>query len=246
MTYQETEALIHKYLNGETTADEEKLLALEVSREDAPDDWKIIAGMLGELTIDEARFDQMMAERKHKTRFMKQWLWVAAACVVALLVVFLTPPKEEAVTQPSVAKVVPKTKVVEAETAVTKEKEERLTASEPRQIGKVKRRERVSKRMKSEKPATLIAQEAEPKGKTDGLVAGEGVVHLVEPEAVVGHCGVRLIDFSVHEGYGQVVSSSGFATVPGRGLVNPVVLFSETDFLHPVADRHKRSRDTFG
>ena len=173
MTYQETEALIHKYLNGETTADEEKLLALEVSREDAPDDWKIIAGMLGELTIDEARFDQMMAERKHKTRFMKQWLWVAAACVVALLVVFLTPPKEEAVTQPSVAKVVPKTKVVEAETAVTKEKEERLTASEPRQIGKVKRRERVSKRMKSEKPATLIAQEAEPKGNTDGLVAVE-------------------------------------------------------------------------
>lgn len=53
MTYNDTEVLIQKYLNGETTVEEERLLALEVSREDAPEDWKIIAGMLGELTIDE-------------------------------------------------------------------------------------------------------------------------------------------------------------------------------------------------
>ena len=57
MTRNDTELLIQKYLNGETTAEEERLLALEVSREDAPEDWKIIAGMLGELTIDEALFD---------------------------------------------------------------------------------------------------------------------------------------------------------------------------------------------
>ena len=54
MTYQETEILIQKYLNGETIAEEERLLALEVSRKDAPSDWKIVAGMLGELTIDQA------------------------------------------------------------------------------------------------------------------------------------------------------------------------------------------------
>ena len=93
MTRNDTEQLIQKYLNGETTAEEERLLALEVSREDAPEDWKIIAEMLGELTVDEALFDKEMAERKHKPRILKLWPWVAAACVAALLIVFLAPPR---------------------------------------------------------------------------------------------------------------------------------------------------------
>ena len=108
MTYNETEILIQKYLNGETTAEEERLLALEVSREDAPEDWKVIAEMLGELTVDEALFDQIMAERKQKPRIIRFWPWVAAACVAALLIVFLGPPREETSTQPQVAKVEPK------------------------------------------------------------------------------------------------------------------------------------------
>ena len=108
MTYNETEILIQKYLNGETTAEEERILALEVSREDAPEDWKVIAEMLGELTIDEALFDQIMAERKQKPRFIRLWPWMAAACVAALLIVFLGPPREETSTQPQVAKVEPK------------------------------------------------------------------------------------------------------------------------------------------
>lgn len=127
MTYKETEILIQKYLNGETTAEEERLLALEVSRKDAPDDWKVIAEMLGELTVDEALFDQIMAERKQKPRIIRFWPWVAAACVVALLVVFLGPPKEETPNQPQIAKVEPKktepeVKAVEP-TPVTDEKE---------------------------------------------------------------------------------------------------------------------------
>lgn len=127
MTYQETEILIQKYLNGETTAEEERLLALEVSRKDAPEDWKVIAEMLGELTVDEALFDQIMAERKQKSRIIRLWPWVAAACVVALLVVFLGPPREETVSKPQIAKVEPKktepeVKAVEP-TPVTTEKE---------------------------------------------------------------------------------------------------------------------------
>ena len=108
MKYNETEILIQKYLNGETTAEEERLLALEVSRKDAPEDWKVIAEMLGELTVDEALFDQIMAERKQKPRFIRLWPWVAAACVAALLIVFLGPPRKETSTQPQVAKVEPK------------------------------------------------------------------------------------------------------------------------------------------
>ena len=105
MTNKDTEILIQKYLNGETTAEEERLLALEVSRDDAPDDWKVIAGMLGELTVDEALFNQMMAERSHKSRIVKLWPWVAAACVAALLIVFLSPPRKDAPSKPQIAKV---------------------------------------------------------------------------------------------------------------------------------------------
>ena len=128
MTYKETEILIQKYLNGETTAEEERLLALEVSRKDAPDDWKVIAEMLGELTVDEALFDQIMAERKQKPRFIRLWPWVAAACVAALLIVFLGPPREDTSTQPQVVKVEPQKIKTEVKTVdpvpVSAEKEE--------------------------------------------------------------------------------------------------------------------------
>lgn len=105
MTYKDTEILIQKYLNGETTAEEERLLALEVTRENVPDDWKVIAEMLGELTVDEALFNQMMAERSRKSRIVKLWPWVAAACVAALLIVFLSPPRKDAPSKPQIAKV---------------------------------------------------------------------------------------------------------------------------------------------
>ena len=105
MTYKDTEALIQKYLNGETTTEEERLLAIEVSREDVPDDWKVIAEMLGCLTVDEALFDQIVAERKRKRRIARLWPCVAAACVAALLIVFLGPPRKDVPTQPQVAKV---------------------------------------------------------------------------------------------------------------------------------------------
>ena len=63
MTHKETEELIDKFLNGETSLEEENRLALEVIRNDAPREWKIIAVMMGELAIDEALFDYIMAER---------------------------------------------------------------------------------------------------------------------------------------------------------------------------------------
>lgn len=93
MKQKDINILIEKYLNGETTPEEEKALAVEVSRDDAPQEWKIIAEMLGELTIDEALYDKMMAERNKKSRIMKLWPWVAAACVAAILLMIPTPPK---------------------------------------------------------------------------------------------------------------------------------------------------------
>ena len=63
MTHKETGELIDKFLDGETSLEEENQLALEVIRNDAPREWKIIAVMMGELAIDEALFDYIMAER---------------------------------------------------------------------------------------------------------------------------------------------------------------------------------------
>jgi hypothetical protein len=170
MTYKETEILIQKYLNGETTAEEEKLLALEVSREDAPEDWKVIAEMLGELTVDEALFDQIMAERKPKPRLMRFWPWVAAACVAALLVVFLGPPREDTVSKPQIAKVEPKPKV--AEEPKTIEPQETVnsntsTLSLPKH--KTRHKPRVSRRAEEEQQESITRQKAEPVAKPESI-----------------------------------------------------------------------------
>ena len=159
MTYNETEILIKKYLNGETTAEEERTLACEVAREDVPDDWKVIAGMLGELIIDEALFDQMMAERKSKPCNVRLWSWVAAACVAAILIVFLGPPREETITEPQIAKVDPKAKTVEVkgtEPKAIEPKEQNISqvTARPRQPHKANRRANVSKRIAKEEIPT--------------------------------------------------------------------------------------------
>ena len=159
MTYNETEILIKKYLNGETTAEEERTIAFDVAREDVPDDWKVIAGMLGELIIDEALFDQMMAERKSKPCNVRLWSWVAAACVAAILIVFLGPPREETITEPQIAKVDPKAKTVEVkgtEPKAIEPKEQNISqvTARPRQPHKANRRANVSKRIAKEEIPT--------------------------------------------------------------------------------------------
>lgn len=137
MKQKDIEILIEKYLNGETTPEEEKALAVEVSRDDAPQEWKIIAEMLGELTIDEALYDKMMAERNKKPRIIKLWPWVAAACVAAILLMIPTPPKSPLAPKEenTVAKVEnlvpPKTEVMESvktEPISQQKKEEKLMA----------------------------------------------------------------------------------------------------------------------
>lgn len=92
MTYKETNQLIERYLDGLATPEEEHRLALEVAKADAPDEWKIIAAMLGELTTDEAIYDQMMAERECSANTVKPmrravpWHYIAAAaCVIIAL-----------------------------------------------------------------------------------------------------------------------------------------------------------------
>jgi hypothetical protein len=181
MTYKDTEALIQKYLNGETTTEEERLLAIEASREDVPDDWKVIAEMLGCLTVDEALFDQIVAERSRKSRIVKLWPWVAAACVAALLIVFLSPPRKDAPSKPQIAKVaiehkqvLPKVKAAE-EKPVEPKAEKPLTIAKPQKPHKARQSVNVSKGM--------IEEEKEPvkENATHRLVEKGDIVPYEDP-----------------------------------------------------------------
>ena len=66
MTNKEIQQLINKYLEGETSPEEERLLALELQGDDMPEEWQAIRLMLGELTTGEAEYDTIMEQRKEK------------------------------------------------------------------------------------------------------------------------------------------------------------------------------------
>ena len=67
MTNKDIQQLIDKYLAGETSPAEEQQLTLALQqRQDLPDDWQAVSMMLGELTLGEAEYDAIMAQRHHK------------------------------------------------------------------------------------------------------------------------------------------------------------------------------------
>ncbi|MCQ2268069.1 MAG: hypothetical protein MJZ83_04275 [Bacteroidaceae bacterium] len=84
MKTEEVNKLIDKYLEGLTSAQEEKRLALELQREDAPEEWKVISMMLGELTLGEALYDQTLEQRSSRRKFLRL-SWTAAASVALLV-----------------------------------------------------------------------------------------------------------------------------------------------------------------
>lgn len=99
MNRQETDKLIDKYLEGATSPEEELLLAGEVNRPDAPAEWKVIATMLGTLTLDEAEYDRTVkseewseeseeksVKREEKaTRSISRWKgWSIAASIIVV------------------------------------------------------------------------------------------------------------------------------------------------------------------
>ena len=64
MTNKDIQKLIDKYLAGETSPAEEQRLALALSQhQDLPEEWESVRLMLGELTLGEAEYDTIMAQR---------------------------------------------------------------------------------------------------------------------------------------------------------------------------------------
>ena len=88
MTNKEIQQLINKYLEGETSPEEERLLALELQGDDQPEEWQAIRLMLGELTMGEAEYDSIMEQRKEKQR-KPSALLVAIRTISSIAAIYL-------------------------------------------------------------------------------------------------------------------------------------------------------------
>ena len=66
MTNKDIQQLIDKYLEGNTSPQEERTLAHELLRPDIPEEWQAVRLMLGELAMGEAEYDAIMSQRNNK------------------------------------------------------------------------------------------------------------------------------------------------------------------------------------
>ena len=66
MTSKEIQQLINKYLEGETSPEEERQLARELQGDNLPEEWQAIRLMLGELSMGEAEYDSIMEQRNQE------------------------------------------------------------------------------------------------------------------------------------------------------------------------------------
>ena len=66
MTNKDIQQLIDKYLEGNTSPQEERTLAHELLRPDIPEEWQAVRLMLGELAMGEAEYDSIMSQRNTK------------------------------------------------------------------------------------------------------------------------------------------------------------------------------------
>lgn len=88
MTNEKMQQLINKYLEGETSPEEERQLALELQGDDQLEEWQAIRQMLGELTIGEAEYDCIMEQRKEKQR-KPSALLVAIRTISSMAAIYL-------------------------------------------------------------------------------------------------------------------------------------------------------------
>ena len=90
MTNKEIQQLINKYLEGETSPEEERQLALALQGDDMPEEWQAIRLMLGELTMGEAEYDNIMEQRKQEQQKKKpSAVLVALRAITSIAAIYL-------------------------------------------------------------------------------------------------------------------------------------------------------------
>ena len=120
------------------------------------------------------RLMQHMATRAKKPRRIVIWPWIAAACVAGVMMIWLTPPKEE-ITDVVVAENTPK-----VELPVADEAEPAKVEEAPKEIKAIKAVKRIV--VKGEKP--LLAQETKTEEPTIAPVVNEPNTALAAAEVV--------------------------------------------------------------
>ena len=118
------------------------------------------------------RLMQHMATRAKKPRRIVIWPWIAAACVAGVMMIWLTPPKEE-ITDVVVAENTPK-----VELPVADEAEPAKVEEAPKEIKAIKAVKRIA--VKGEKP--LLAQETKTEEPVNASVVNEPNTALAAAE----------------------------------------------------------------
>ena len=88
MTNKKIQQLINRYLEGESSPEEERQLALELQGDNLPEEWQAIRLMLGELTIGEAEYDTIMEQRKQEQKKPSAIL-VALRTITSIAAIYL-------------------------------------------------------------------------------------------------------------------------------------------------------------
>ena len=156
---------------------EEKINALRQTDTNLRDALKMDEAERPQMPADlNERLMQRVANEKKRPRHII-WPWIAAACVAGVMIVWLTPPKENN-TDVVVAENKPK-----VETPIINKVEPAKVEEAPREIKAVKAVKRIS--VKSEKP--LLAQETKTEEPTIAPVVNEpntalAVVEVAKPQ----------------------------------------------------------------
>ena len=126
MKDKDIQKLIDKYLEGETSPAEERQLAKELKGSDIPKEWQAIRMMLGELTLGEAEYDEMMKARKaspvRPSVFWRLLIPLAAILLIGFFL-FVKPTKEQPV-------------IAEVQQTEAREKPQQASQPEPTSIEK--------------------------------------------------------------------------------------------------------------
>ena len=88
MTNEKIQQLINRYLEGETSPEEERQLAHELQGDNLPEEWQVIRLMLGELTIGEAEYNAIMEQRKENQR-KPSALLIAIRAITSIAAIYL-------------------------------------------------------------------------------------------------------------------------------------------------------------
>lgn len=87
-------------MDGQTTEQEEQILTdYFTSHDDLPEEWGQYRELFACFSTDAFDFsdeelNSFIAEPAPKPRTIRLWPWLAAACIAAMLIVFLAPPRE--------------------------------------------------------------------------------------------------------------------------------------------------------